>query len=81
MNEEWVKIDEVSGTITAEILGGLLKASDITVWLNQEGGGHVYGIEISMLGLVQILVPASQAERARQLLDDYYQGNLEVDEP
>jgi len=81
MNEEWVKIDEVSGSITAEILRGLLEASDITVWLNQEGVGHVYGIEIPIMGIVQILTPASQAERARQLLDDYYQGKLEVDEP
>ena len=78
MYEDWVEVDEVSGDITAEIMRGLLEAQGIKVWLSQEGAGKAYGISISGLGLVHLMVPASQQEAARQLLDSYYQGSLEA---
>ena len=76
-DESWEVVDEVPGDIQAEILRGLLEAQGMRVWLNKEGAGHAMGIEIGMLGRVQILVPAHSAEEARFILGLYYSGELE----
>jgi hypothetical protein len=73
-DETWEVIDEVSGQFQAEIVRGLLEAQEIPVVLSQEGLGHVYALTIGTLGTVQVLVPAREAERARQLLEEYRSG-------
>ena len=75
--EEWVFVDKAQGQLQAEIIKGLLEAQGITVWLNQEGAAHAYAIEIGSLGTVEILVPTSMVEKARQILDEYNQGGFE----
>ncbi len=84
--ENWKVIDEVAGDIQAEMLRGLLEAQGYRVWLSQEGAGRAYGLTLSTLGAVQILVPSDSAENARHVLDDYYAGlyakeDLGSDEP
>ena len=79
-DENWEVVDEVAGDIQAEILRGYLEAQGIPVWLSQEGVGRVYGLGIGVLGNVQILVPTSNYEKARALLDDYYAGKIEGEE-
>jgi hypothetical protein len=73
---KWVLVDEVSGGIQAEILRGLLESQGISVWLNQEGAGKAYGITLPALGSVQILVPSDVEQRALELLNAYYAGEL-----
>lgn len=75
--EEWVFVDRAQGQLQAEIIKGLLEAQGITVWLNQEGAAHAYAIEIGSLGTVEILVPTSMVEKARQILDEYNRGDFE----
>jgi hypothetical protein len=75
--EKWELIDEVAGDIQAEMLRGLLEAQGFKVWLSQEGAGRAYGLTLSTLGAVQILVPSDSAAPARQILDDYYAGLYE----
>jgi hypothetical protein len=82
--DEWVLLDKVQGQLAAEILRGLLEAQGITVWLNQEGAAQAYGIEVGSLGLVEILVPSSMINEARQILEAYYRGdyeNMEFNDP
>lgn len=84
--QNWEVIDEVAGDIQAEMLRGLLEAQGFRVWLSQEGAGRAYGLTLSKLGAVQILVPSDSAESARHVLDDYYAGfyekeNLQSEEP
>ncbi len=84
--ENWEVIDEVAGDIQAEMLRGLLEAQGYRVWLSQEGAGRAYGLTLSTLGAVQILVPSDSAEGARHVLDDYYAGlyakeELQPEEP
>ncbi|MBN2551041.1 MAG: DUF2007 domain-containing protein [Anaerolineales bacterium] len=75
VEDEWVVVDEVAGSLMGEILRGLLETQGIPVLLAQEGAGHsVYGLTVGPLGSVQILVPPEQASNARQMLDDYYAG-------
>jgi len=54
----------------AEILRGLLQAQDITVMLSQEAAGSVMPVDVGAFGQVEILVPAEQAARAREILDE-----------
>jgi len=75
--EEWVLVDKVQGQLQAEILKGLLEAQGMRVWLNQEGAAHAYAVAIGTLGLVEILVPTSEVEQAKQVLKAYYRGDFE----
>lgn len=75
--EKWEVVEMVQGQLQAEILRGLLEAQGIQVWLNQEGAGAAYGINVGPLGTVEVLVPTSALEQARQVLDAYYQGEFE----
>jgi hypothetical protein len=84
VDEEWVPVDRVSGQLQAEMLRGLLEAQGITVWLNQEGAAHAYAVSVGTIGMVEILVPTSMVEKARQVLQAYYRGdyeNMEFDSP
>jgi len=82
--EEWVLVDKVQGQLQGEILKGLLEAQGIRVWLIQEGAAHAYAVAVGTLGLVEILVPTSEVEQAKQVLKAYYRGdfeNTEYDSP
>jgi hypothetical protein len=82
--EEWILVDKVQGQLQAELLKGLLEAQGITVWINQEGAAHAYAVTVGLLGLVEILVPTSEVEQARQVLNAYYRGefnNIELEGP
>jgi hypothetical protein len=53
----------------AEILRGLLEAEGIVVVLSQEAAGSVLPVDVGAFGQVELLVPAEQAQRAREILD------------
>ena len=76
-DEEWVLVDRAPGQLQAEIIRGLLEAQGITVWLNQEGAAHAYAVSVGLIGSVEILVPTSMVEKARQILKEYYRGDYE----
>jgi hypothetical protein len=75
--EEWVLVDKVHGQLQAEIMKGLLEAQGIRVWLNQEGAAHAYAVAVGTLGMVEVLVPSSEVEKARQVLEAYNRGDFE----
>lgn len=75
--EAWEVVTEVQGDLQAEILGGLLEAQGIRVWLSQEGAGRAYQIGVGRLGRVQILVAGSDSQRAREVLESYRAGEFE----
>jgi len=77
VSTEWVLIKEVSGELQAEILRGLLEANEIPVLLSQEGVGKVYGLSVSTLGIVQILVPSDCVDAANGLMNDFETGKFE----
>jgi hypothetical protein len=75
--EEWVLVDKVEGQLQAEMLRGLLEAQGIMVWVNPQGAARAYAVTIGTLGAVELLVPSSAADQARQVLDAYYRGDFE----
>lgn len=79
MSEELVAVGTAAGRIEAEILLGYLRANDIECMLSQEAAASVYGFTIGDLARVDVLVLASQQERARQVIDEYYAAQAEND--
>jgi hypothetical protein len=77
MAENLVEIDIVAGRLQAEILRGLLEAQGFHPLLSKEGAGEATGLVMGPLGEVKILVPASEADGAKQLVEDYYGHRLE----
>lgn len=81
VEDSWELLDVVAGTALAEMLRGLLEAQGIQVLLSQEGLGHsVYTVTVGLMGEVQILVPKSQLEGARKVIEDYNAGVFEEQE-
>ena len=79
--DKWEVLDTVSGSMTAELLRGMLEAQEIDVVLSQEGAGRsVIAVSVGPLSEVQILVPSKDIERARILLDEYYKEPREDSE-
>ena len=77
VEDEWVLVDRVQGQLQAEILRGLLEAQGIMVWLNPQGAAHAYAVGVGTLGAVEILVPSSAFDQAKEILEAYYRGDLE----
>ena len=76
-DDEWVLVVKVQGQLQAEIIKGLLEAQGIMVWLNAQGAARAYAVAVGTLGAVELLVPSSEAEHARQVLEAYYRGEFD----
>lgn len=57
-----------SGQPEAQIVKGRLEIEGIPVMLRYESAGLVYGLTIDGLGQVEVQVPSSVAQRARDIL-------------
>jgi len=75
--EEWVLVDKVQGQLQAEMIKGLLEAQGIMVYLNPQGAARAYAVTVGTLGAVEILVPSSAVEQAKQVLEAYYRGDFD----
>lgn len=65
MNEGWTKIFTTEDAIEAEILKqGLIESDIIAVTMNKQDSPH------KMFGVITVLVPDADAERAIQYLSD-----------
>src|SRR5829696_51430 len=60
----------VEGPLLAEIARTYLEQAGITVYLQGEALGSVYGFTSGPLGSVRVLVPAAQAEEATQIFGE-----------
>ena len=80
MGDTYELLVTVSGKMEAEIIHGMLQAYGIDAMLSQEAAASIYGLSIGPVADVDILVPENQLEESRQLLDDYQNGRIEVDQ-
>lgn len=79
MSEDLVEVDVVSGKLQAEILRGLLEAQGFHPLLSREAAGEATGFGVGPMAEVTILVPASEAQAAKQIVEDYYAGRLDAE--
>jgi hypothetical protein len=75
MDDTWVLLEKVEGMPLAELMGSLLEAQNVPVYLNQEGAGQAMGLTVGRLGEVEVLVPSQQLQTARQVIDAYYNSH------
>ncbi|MBN2463606.1 MAG: DUF2007 domain-containing protein [Dehalococcoidia bacterium] len=59
-----------SGQIEAEIVKGRLESEGVPAILRYEAAGLIYGLTIDGLGQVEVQVPSSLAQHAREILAD-----------
>lgn len=81
MSGELVKVETVFEQVQAELLRGLLEAQGVRVMLSQEGAAKALGLAAGALAEIEIFVAEEDTERARQVLAEYYGGELESDNP
>jgi hypothetical protein len=70
MNDEasLIRVYVASGQLEAQVVKSKLESFGIPVLLKYESAGVVFGITLDGLGEVKVLVPAAQADEARELL-------------
>lgn len=66
-----VLLQVVEGSLEANLYRSLLEAQGIPVMLRQEPAGTVLGINVGPLSEVEIYVPSSHLESAREIVDAY----------
>src|SRR5215204_3632493 len=76
-----VCVGVVEGPLRAEIARTYLEQAGITVYLQGEALGSVYGFTSGPLGSVRVLVPAAQAEEAAQIFGELDFGAVGDDDP
>ena len=74
----WVTVAKIPRDFQAEILRSLLEANEIPVILSSEGAGRAIGLTIGALGEVDMLVPDQFEKLAREILQQYNNGDLEA---
>jgi hypothetical protein len=77
MAEDLVVVYSVAGRLEAERIKSWLEAEGIPAMVSQEGAGGAYALTVGILGLAEVLVPASRAVEAQALLAVMQSGELE----
>ena len=76
--EKWEVACTASGMTNANIILGRLTTEGIPAKLKYEAVGAIYAITIDGLGKVEILVPAKNMERVREILArTYNEGDID----
>ena len=65
---ELVSVYSAAGQLEAEMVKGFLAAQGIQAILNQESVGRTLGLSAGRLGKVDVMVPESQMQDARNLI-------------
>ncbi len=73
MDEPWRTVMTASGMVNAKIVTGRLEAEGISTHLKYDVAGSLYAVTIDGLGAVDILVPAEELDRAREVLAASYE--------
>lgn len=75
-----IVVYNAQGRLDGEIIKSFLEANEIRVILIEQGANSAYCLTIGELGLVEILVDLENEEKARQLLAEMDNGELEIEE-
>jgi hypothetical protein len=77
MLEDYEVVYRANGQLDGEMIRIFLESKGIQALAYGESVGATYGLTVAPLGEVRIMVPASQAEEARQILEDMEAGKYE----
>lgn len=76
----WVLLTEVYGRMEAELIQSLLHANGIDIKLFQEaaGGNFAYPTNVGKIACVQLFVSKSKLMDAKEILENYQDGSMEI---
>jgi hypothetical protein len=75
---EWVIVAEVYNQDEAQLVSGLLSMAAISVKIEREPAGSIYGLTIGPLAKIQILVPKERITEAGKILAGQIEDNEEL---
>ncbi len=75
-HQEYVTVYTAYGQLAGEMIRLLLESFSIPTIMSQESAGITYGLTVGPLGQVKILVPASHASEARDIILAMEEGRL-----
>ena len=78
---EYVEVYSANGHLEADMIRLMLEAAGLHVLTRGESAGAVYGLTVGPLGEVRVLVLASEAQAANELLTAMEDGQLENPSP
>jgi hypothetical protein len=78
MSGKVITVYQVSGQFEGEIIKSFLEANGIATGIAQESAGITYGLTVGAMGTVDILVAEENVARARELLEEYQFGKLNI---
>ncbi|NCF68868.1 MAG: hypothetical protein GWP61_23145 [Chloroflexi bacterium] len=68
-NVKWVRLLEMSGTLSAEVIAGRLRSEGIPAWVWQQGAGRAMGLTYGPMGRGHVMVPEEHLQAAERLLE------------
>lgn len=80
MLDEIVAVESAAGMIDATLLKSLLEAQGIDVWLSHESASTAVGLGVGPTAEVQIMVRQDQAQKAREIIQDFREGKFDDQE-
>ena len=65
---KWTKFWETSGSLSAEVIAGRLRAEGIPSWVWQQGAGAAMGLIYGPMGRGHVMVPEDELDHARRVM-------------
>ena len=75
--DDFTSVYSASGRLDGEMMKNLLESFEIECVLLGESVGATYGLTVTPVGKVEVMVRSSDVEKAKQIIQQYQSGELE----
>jgi hypothetical protein len=75
--DDFESVYSASGKLDGEMMKNLLESFEIKCVLLGESIGSTYGLTVTPVGKVEVMVHTADLERAQQVIREYQNGDLE----
>ncbi len=75
--DDFESVYSASGKLDGEMMKNLLESFEIESILLGESVGSTYGLTVTPVGKVEVMVHAADVEKALQIIQEYQNGQLE----
>jgi hypothetical protein len=77
--DDFTSVYAASGKLDGEMMKNLLESFEIECVLLGESIGSTYGLTVTPVGKVDVMVRTADVEKAKQIIQEYQNGQLEED--
>lgn len=75
--DDFESVYSASGKLDGEMMKNLLESFEIECLLLGESAGAAYGLTVTPMGDVEVLVHTADVEKALKIIQEYQNGQLE----